>query len=524
VVLGLTTFVNQLVIARSFGTGGHMDAYLIAISVPFLVMGIVGGIISYGVVPILSGRRLTDKQNYRRFVGEILIAFALLGLSVAVVGYFISPVLLSVLAPALSQLVRPEAIGIARISWITVGCCFIVSYLAAVQNAERRFAWPVLTAMLPFLGMIMAAVLWASRIGTLALAWGMLAGNILSVIVLWLGVNSEISLRSSPNNVWRETQPILAAIPLILISTLCFTVFGTVDAFWASSLGPSNVSYLGYGQRIVIALGTFVIQGPSVVLGPYLSEFAAAGQVSRFRETAARAVRTVLAVTVPVALLIGLLRTPIIELLFQRGAFDQRATAGTTSVLVGMLAGMVAMVNVIILLRALHARRDIRGAAIIGALGATIYFSLSGLFSKWLGLSGIVLSYLITWYLLLGFAIWRIWRTEFMRVFALPNLRFIARLLIASAACAIPVWALWRLIGGSVSEMGHVNVAVRIAALFGLGSLAFLAVSAGIFRMPEIMIFLRPLSFIRNRKNGRMYTRGFLRSGRSDHSRSRVSL
>jgi putative peptidoglycan lipid II flippase len=288
----------------------------------------------------------------------------------------------------------------------------------------------------------------------------------------------------------------LTTIPLVLISTLCFTMFGTVDAFWASQLGPSKVSYLGYGQRIVIALGSFVIQGPSVVLGPYLAEFSASGQVSQFRQMTARALRTVLAVTVPVALVIGLLRVPIVELLFQRGAFDHQATTGTSSVMLGMLVGMVAMVNVVILLRALHAGRDTMGAAMIGGLGALIYFSLSGVFSRWLGLSGIVLAYAVTWYLLLGVAIWRIWRGEATHIFAGANLRFVVSLLIASVACGVPVWGLWHLLARSVAEIGPLNLGVRVVTLTALGAIIFLGVSVGIFRMPEIMVFTRPFSVI----------------------------
>jgi len=513
-----------MVIAHSFGAGGRMDAYLVAISVPFLVIGIVGGVISYAVLPILAGRRLQDPENYLGFVGDLLIGFAVLGVVVGTVGYLISPVLLRTVAPSLPPAVVPEATAVARVSWLTVGCFFVVSYFGAVQNTERRFAWPVLTAMVPFLGMIVAAIIWSSRAGTVALAWGMLAGNIASIIILWLGVRRTLLVGQVGWSVWTEIQPILAALPLIIISTLCFTIFGTVDAFWASSLGPSNVSYLGYGQRIVIALGSFVIQGPSVVLGPYLSEYAAAGQMAEFRRTTARAIRMVLAVTVPVAVMISLLRIPIVELLLQRGAFDSRATAGTASVLLGMLIGMIAMVNVIILLRALHARRDIIGAAIIGGLGALSYFCLSGVLSKWLGLSGIVFAFVATWYLLLAVAIWRIWDKDSIRIFAPHNLRFLSQLTIAAVACGLPVWALWLVMQSPEAVIGRVNLLIRVGLVTGLGAVTFLIVSVAVFRMPEMMLLVRPvLSFGRARQNG-FYARGFLRSRRSDNSGSRVSL
>ncbi len=488
ILVTFASFVNQVVTARLLGADARMDTYLVAVSIPFLVMGMAGGVMSYAIVPILTARRVTNPDDCSRLAGGMLLVIVLMAIGFSALAFLISPILVTLLAPTLLAEQQMEASWIARVSWITVGCALVVNYLSAVQTSERRFVWPVLVNLLPYLGMIAVGSLGAWRIGGAALAWGMLGGNVLALVVLCFGVMHSLSFDSSIRYVWHETTPILATIPLVLVSTLCFAIFGTVDAFWASRLGAGNLSYLGYGLRIVIALGSFVIQGPSIVLAPYLAEAYAVGQLARFRHVAAQTLRMVIAFASLVGLMVAMLRTPIIELLFQRGAFDTSATLGLSSILPLMLVGMVAMLSVVTLLRVLHACRDLTSAAMIGGIGALLYFSLSGLFSEWFGLLGIVLAYAVTWWMLLGLAIWRIWREETLRIFAMHNLRFVLQLLASLVFCAAPTWLLWRFLGRTLDEVGPVNLGLRLVALAGFGSASFLSISAGLFRMPEIIV------------------------------------
>lgn len=471
-----------------------MDVYLAASSVPYLVLGLLVGAMSYSIVPLLVSWRVHAPDVYAASVGNLLIAIALMATGICVLAVWISPYLLNGLASTLSVEIKSEAIVIAKISWLTVFSAVIVSYLAAIQNSARRFVLPVLVNLLPFIGMIVIGSLWAEQIGTVTLAWGMLVGNGLAMLFLFIGARQEILLRISFRRAYLEILPILITLPLVLLSISGTQIMGVSDAFWALRLTPGSLSYLGYGQRIVIALGSLVIQGPSIVIAPYLSETAALGQFGQFRHTTAQAVRIIIFFAAPTAMIMTLLRIPLVEFLFQRGAFDAPATDGVSFVLPGMLVGMIAMVSVVILLRALHACRDIAGAAMIGGVGAICYFSLSGAFSGWFGLSGIVLAYAVTWWFLLGLAIWRIWRRESIQVFAPRNLRFIISLLISLLACAAPVWLLWHFWGQSVAEIGPFGLGLRLVTLGGLGGSAFLGVSAGLFRMPEIMIFVQKIS------------------------------
>jgi len=495
-IVTLMSFISQLVIARLFGAGQVMDVYLISSSFPFLILGLMTGAISYSIVPALVSSRVTTPEKSARFAGAILISFAVLAIGIWLVGYWFSPQVVRVFAPTLSKDFQSEANQIARISWVTVGCALLLSCLTAIHNSARRFVLPVLVNLLPYMCIIVVSLLWARQIGTLALAWGMLAGIALAILFLSAKIRREISLKLSVRSIYHDVSPILITLPLVLLSISCTQVFGTSDAFWASRLAPGSVSYLGYGQRIIIALGSLVIQGPAVVIVPYLTEAVAMGRFSYFRHMTARALRMTITIAAPLVAMVIVLRIPIISLLFQRGAFDVQATNGIAFILPGLLLGMVAMVSVVILLRALHAVRDINGAAMIGGVGMLLYFGLSGVFSQFFGLLGISLAYTITWWLLLGLCVFRIWRGRTKEVIVAANLKFIVVLLIAVTACSLPVWLLWSLLSPSFAELSFISSGMVLAALVGVGSVSFIAVAGGLFRMPEVIVlvqYFRPM-------------------------------
>jgi putative peptidoglycan lipid II flippase len=281
-------------------------------------------------------------------------------------------------------------------------------------------------------------------------------------------------------------------MPLVLLSTLCFTVYGPIDSYWASRLGPANVSYLGYSQRLLIALGNLVVLGPVTVLTPYLAEQAARYQKKEFTKTLWTAIRITILLSAPLALILSMLRVPVIEILFQRGTFDATATQGVSSVLPGMLFGMVAMLIVILLLKALHSLGDIAGAAIIGATGSTSYFILSGLFSKYMGLDGIVLAYALTWWFLIGVSLWRFINLDIRFILPADIMKFIVQVVIPLILTGLCVHIGQKTCIRPIVEIGLINLTFRIGALSGSTFIIFMLL-AWLLRMPEIRSLLEKI-------------------------------
>jgi peptidoglycan biosynthesis protein MviN/MurJ (putative lipid II flippase) len=153
---------------------------------------------------------------------------------------------------------------------------------------------------------------------------------------------------------------------------------------------------LGYCQRLLVAIGTIIVAGPSLILQPRLAAASASGDEISFVRDLERAMRLTVIICTPIALWVSWLAAPIVRVAFERGAFDRTVTLKVAHLLPFMLTGMVPMLCTIILFRAFYARSDLRTAATLGFLGPVLYFIFSGvLISR--GIAGIGIAYVLTW-------------------------------------------------------------------------------------------------------------------------------
>lgn len=486
----LVSFLNQLLIARFFGAGPQLDRYLIAVSVPTMATGAAAGLFAYAIVPVFVRRRIEDPAGYRGFFGALTLCFAAIGAAAAGLSYPLCPWIVSALAPGLSADQAAFTVVMARIAWLSMGASLVVGALTAAQNASRRFIAPVVAGAFQYLGMIGMMLLFHGRLGTECLPIGVCLGAFASVAVLYAGVADEFSFRPGASGRWRECLAVLGGVPLIAISMLCFTVYGTIDAFWGARLSAGDVSYLGYGQRLLIAFGNVVVLGPSTVLSPVLAEAAAKGDSQRFRAVAGKAVRMALALASPCAAVLALTAAPMVRLVFQRGAFDAAATQGVSFVLPGLFCGMVPMLGVVLLMKGLHARGDVRGAAAIGGGAAALYFALSGVLSRKLGVLGISCAYALGWWLTFAACAARVFDAR--AVATAENARFALRLAV-SLSVAVAALAAARAVLPAAAATGRIQLAARLAAIAGAGALGFFATSAVFFRMEEVLALRRLL-------------------------------
>jgi putative peptidoglycan lipid II flippase len=341
--------------------------------------------------------------------------------------------------------------------------------------------------------MMTGMTLLVSHLGVASILWGSLGGYLIGIPFLYVGVAKEIRFKLISINLWQDIQALFANLPLVLISMLCFTIYGTVDAIWASRLGPSNLSYLGYGQRLVISIGNIVILGPWLVLTPYLAEYASLGEHIQFQNMLAKSLRIVVLFSALLALVVSFLRVPLIHLLFQRGAFDAFSTLGVASVLPGMLFGMVAMLSVALIIKALHARGDVKVAAIIGIFCTVCYFGLSGLLSQFIGLQGIVYAYAITWWFSLGISIWYMWKNELKNWLSPTNIRFAICLLSGLVFSEICMQIVKNLLINFFTESTIFAIMLSTSIIAFVGVISFLCITGILFRMQEVIILYKSI-------------------------------
>ena len=478
------SFLNQLILARIFGTSAQMDAYLMAISLPLTISSLLAGVLNYQLVPALRHSETTTggaDSLMRSLAWGLGGGAAILSLIGSAAAIWEMRIMNSGLSAAQLALI----VKLAHITWLCLPLAVLGTIFTAGLHIRQRFAAATLIAALPMAASIVICVLFHSAIGIEAPVWGQFLGYLAMPVGLRLALG-----KSRPGQDWTGTWKLLGQAPLALISVLLFVIYPFSDAIWGSRIGLSAVSYLGYAQRLLVGFSGLAVVGATTVLFPHLARQAAEGEHQALRRDLGFSLRTMLVCMAPAAAIIGVLSVPAVQVLFQRGAFrlsDARALGG---LLRPMLAGMVAMSCMGLVFKGLFARGQVRAAAVLSLTGSFVYFALSGLLGSWLGLLGVGYAYAVSWWLVLFMGLKYLWReVPFWRLLG-SGLGFAVRLGAAAALVAVVAW-----IGALLLPVNSVaGFPRRVLVLIGTGTVAlcsYIAFGNGPVALPEVRLLTR---------------------------------
>src|SRR5439155_24146819 len=96
----LLQFATQLVLAKYFGAGGEMDAYVAALAPPVVLATILSGSLGYVLVPVVAERRAAGSER------DATAAAAQIGLYLLVLSVVLTAMSV-VAAPGLAALLCP---------------------------------------------------------------------------------------------------------------------------------------------------------------------------------------------------------------------------------------------------------------------------------------------------------------------------------------------------------------------------------------------------------------------------------
>ena len=190
------------------------------------------------------------------------------------------------------------------------------------------------------------------------------------------------------------------------------------------------------------------------------------------RATFGQILRIIFFLTIPAAVALFLLRTPVIEMLFQRGEFTAQSTAMVAYALQFYALGLVAHAGVEITVRAFFALHNTWTPVLVGVAAMSLNIALSLLWVDALGYGGLALANTTATTLEMVFLLWLLRR----RMGGLDGRRLAGTLIRSVAAAGVMAGALWLWLAWPGSDAS----AAWLVALGGiaLGAVVYLGVSA----------------------------------------------
>ncbi len=403
----LFAILKELVTAYQFGTGDNLDAFIIAFLLPAFVINILSGSLRASLIPVLVRIRTQNRIKERReFLSGILFLSLLVLIASVIILALAAPYIIQWFASGFSN----EKLLLSRNLLFLLLPVLVFSTLSAIWgailNTEEHFAVVAIAPALTHIGAISLLLLAGKQWGIYALALGTVGGFIAELLLLSFAVR-RIGLAVFPR--WQGmTTPIRRVIQQFMPMAVGMVLMSStviVDQAMAAMLAPGSVSSLNYADRITglltgvgaIALGTAVL--------PHFSRQVAGEDWSGIQHTFRTYSRLILMLTLPFCGLLVYFSHPLIELLFQRGAFDASDTQLVSHVQIFYLLQLPFYVIGIMGARLLSALSCNQILMKISAINLLINIAGNFILMKYLGLAGIALSTSVVYFVSLIFIV-----------------------------------------------------------------------------------------------------------------------
>ena len=373
-------FVREMLMARVFGANMYTDAYVTAYTIPYFVQSILGAALVTVTVPILT-KYLVEKNReeaslvtdyFINFTGLIMFVFCAAGLLAA-------PLLVKMTAPWYDAETAQLAVELTRIIFPTVIFMAIGQVLAGVLNANRRFLAPAFAPGFCSIIIILVLLTVGDHYGIHGLAFATVLGFIayfLLLVVPSLRVGYRYRPRVSLHH--PDVRAALAMVIPIVVGTSVNQIYYILNRFFASGLAEGSITALNYASKLINFPNGVFVAAIAVAVYPSFTEFALKGERERLGRSLQSGMGAVMLMTVPAAVGMMVLRVPIVQLLFEDGAFTAAHTLLTSSAVFWYALGLFPLAAVLVLLKVFYAFGDVKTPiyAAIAAIAVNIAVSL----------------------------------------------------------------------------------------------------------------------------------------------------
>lgn len=387
-------FIRDIVMARQFGLGGELDAFVVAAVVPMFLVAVLSVPIGTSIVPVF----LAVRER------ESVAAALALARRVAILFLAAALVLAALLAAAGPQLLEaagwsalPEKADRTQAIMLWMLAIFVFSGLVTLANgllnALGHYVVPAAAQAIVPVVAIVALLLFGASHGAIVAAVAMFAGQLLNLALVYRALAVRgVSLFPAAQPAAVKTGLFVSQYLPLVAAAAFMQLTVPVSTAMASVLPEGGVAALGLGSKAVLfATGLIGAAIASVVL-PYFSRYMAQNRLLDARRELSFLLLAGTVISIPVTLALHLLSEPFVRLAFEGGAFGSAEVGVVSRVMANGILQLPFYVVSVLLLKFAIATRHSGRVMLAAGIGLAANILLNLVLMERLGAPGIALS------------------------------------------------------------------------------------------------------------------------------------
>ncbi len=351
----LLALVRDRLLAHAFGASTTLDIYYAAFRIPDLIFVATGALVSvYMIIPELSRR---SDESQRDYIDTIVAGFSALAVIVCGIAAVLAPSIVHMLFPQLiAQGHETVVVSMTRIMLLQPILLGLSNILAAITQSRYRYALYSLSPLLYNIGIIAGVAFLYPVFGIRGLAFGVIVGAGLHVLVQLPSAVSDGFFRRlpwlrEPSAIWKSVS---VSLPRALSLSMNQITFIGLTAL-AGYLAPGSISVFMFAFNLQAVPLAVIGASYSVAAFPTLAASIARGERGEFISLISTASKYVLFWSLPVTALVIVLRAHIVRVILGSGAFNWTDTRLTAAAFALFSLSLVAQGIMLVLIRGYYA-------------------------------------------------------------------------------------------------------------------------------------------------------------------------
>ncbi|MDR7857533.1 murein biosynthesis integral membrane protein MurJ [Tissierella sp.] len=390
----LLGFLREVLIASKFGSGMETDTFFVALTATSLVTGFLSSSISTTFIPILSEIESKEgKKGKIEHTNNMINVIFVISAILVMLGWLGSPIIVKLLAKGFEGEQFDLAVQLTRIGLPMILFSGIIGVMSGFLQSEEKFTSTSAIGF-PFNFVYIFFLLFLSS--TFGIK-GLMVAGVIAVASQFLIQIPEARSSGYKYNFKFDlkdkhiTKVVLLSLP-VLVGVAINDLNAIIDRTLASDLVSGSISALNYANRLNnLILGVFITAITTVIF-PMLAKESNSDNYDSMKKIMGYGINIILLITIPATVGLIVLATPIVEIAFQRGAFDAMATFMTSQALIFYSTGLVAMALRLLLTRVYYSLQDTKTPMINGALSVGLNIVLNLILVKFMAHSGLALA------------------------------------------------------------------------------------------------------------------------------------
>ncbi len=382
------SLLRESSIASAFGASNSTDAFKVAFSVPDIFTAILGAAIAQTFIPVYSDvLKEKDEKKTRRFLNNIVSIVIIISVLLTIIGVLSSKLLIGLMAPGFDSVTKVHAINMTIVMLPGASFMILANLASSYLQTHGKFLSSSLLYYIYNL-CIITGIAFFSRLGIAAAAWGTLFG-LTGMLLIQLPGLIKLGYRFSPviDLKDKNIRLIGSLVIPVFISSSFNQIYLIINRILASGLGSGNISSLDYAGKVSVIINSVFISSLATVLYPSFAK--ASDNMGSFTMIFAKSMRIVSLITIPLVSVLIILRTPVIQVLFERGAFTSKNTRITADTLAIIAIGIIGVGFREFLNRAFFCLKDTKTPMINGLIAISLNILFNITFVRFMGIYGL---------------------------------------------------------------------------------------------------------------------------------------